>query len=98
MVRVRRRDTEWPIKVPRRIILRNRFGMLNAPFNVADRIQILINTIAIARSQRILEASEFFDNRIEKTRSIPKRSAALTGGAFFAEEILEYDPRVSFRR
>ena len=66
-------------KIRQRIFLRGRFGLLNAPFNVADRLQVLADAIAIARSKRILQASEFFDNGIEQTRPFPERGAALGG-------------------
>src|SRR6188474_2460924 len=98
MVGIRRRNAEWAIEIARWIVTRNCLGMLYSPLNVADRIQILIYTIAVARSKRLLQVREFIDNRIEQAGPLLKRGAAFGRRTLFPKEVFENNPRVSLRR
>ena len=98
MVGIGRRDTIGTIEVWKRILLRTHFCLLDSPFDIADRFQVLVNPIAITRSKRLLKANEFFIHGIEQTRSLFERGAAISGPTLFAEQVFEHDPRMSFRR
>jgi hypothetical protein len=58
----------------------------------------LVDAVAIAGSQHVLEADEFFGHGIEETRSPSESSAPFDGAAFLAKDVLEHDSRMSFRR
>src|SRR4051812_47578849 len=98
MVGVRRGNAEWAIEIARWIVTRNCLGVLYSPLNLADRIQILSDTIAIARSQRPLQVREFVDYRIEQAGPLLERGAAFGCRALFAKEVFENNPRVSLCR
>ena len=64
------RHAERPIEIGQRILLGGRFGLLNAPLDVADRFQVLVDAVAIARAERVLQPREFFGHGIEQARPL----------------------------
>lgn len=87
-------NARGPVEIGQRILSGRQFRLLNPPFDIADGLQILVNLVAIGRSQRLLQADQFVAHRVEQAGSNPASRPLLGGPALLAEQAFEDDSRM----
>ncbi len=70
---------------------------MDAPLDLADRIEILADFGAISGAELALQASKVVVERVEQAGLFPERCAAISNAAPFAEEAFKNNPRMSLR-
>src|SRR5579885_355194 len=74
------------------------FGQLNAPFDVADGLQVLSQLAAVTGAQIRLQTVEIARDVIEDAALFPQSAEARSGvrGVAVSEKTLEHSPGVDF--
>src|SRR4029077_13583381 len=95
---IRGRNADGTVEIRQVRIRAGRFRLLDASFNFAYRVQILVDLAAIAWAQLTLQSSDVLAYPIQQTGVLPHIGQTIGGRAPVAKEPLEGDARVSLRR
>ena len=75
-----------PIKVGQRILLCVRLRFLDPPLDFPNRLQVVINRVAILGTERLLQASDLFAQRIEQASPPLQRRTSFGRRSTFSED------------
>src|SRR5215471_8304244 len=73
-------------------------GKLNAPFDLADRVEIFRYTVAVVRAQVALQPPYLPGDRVQDAAFLLNALQAFVSRGTVAEEMIEYNTRIDFHR
>jgi hypothetical protein len=98
VVGVRSRHAGGTIEIGQRLIGRARFRLLNPPFDLPNRVEVLADAGAIFGAEPRLQPRDVVAHRIEQARAPLQLRPTVGRAAAFAEQTLEHDARMRFSR
>jgi hypothetical protein len=98
VIRERGGHSHRPIQVRQRVIRRRGLGTLDLPLDLANAVEIMIDSNTIGDAHTLLEPRDVSAERIEQAGAAPQCLAARGRVAALAEKALEDDARVRLGR
>src|SRR6186997_259170 len=98
MVRVSGRNADRAIEVRQRIVRSVGFRFLDAPLHFTNTLQVQVHPRTVRGAEVSLQPRDVLIESVEQAGLFPQRRAPFSAAPTFAEETLEDDSRMRFRR